>query len=93
MKYFKGMKFLINLKRNCIVQSKLFEKLKNVDEELYSMRLFGKKNIRVIFIFKEIYNTEIVVFLNCFEEKNTKDYDKAIPIAYDRITEINKKWR
>ena len=89
VKYFKSLKFLISLKRNCIQQSKLFEKLINVDYDLYSIKLHGKnKNIRIIFIFMEVEGEEIVLLLNSFEEKAKKDYYNSISIAYERIKSI-----
>jgi len=90
IKYFKSLKFLINLKKNCIHQCKLFEKLKNVDYNLYSIKLHGNINIRIIFIFMEVEGEEIVFLLNSFVEKEKKDYHNAISIAYDRIKSI--KW-
>jgi len=45
-KYRKCLKFLFELKTDCTVQRKLFEKLKHHDN-LYSIKIFGQKNIRI----------------------------------------------
>ena len=48
-KYQKSLKFLEGLKtRCCIGNRELFEKLLDEDN-LYSIRLFGEKNIRILF--------------------------------------------
>ena len=88
-KYFKSLKFLIDLKRNCTEHNLLFEKLKNVQSDLYSIKLHGVKNIRIIFIFKVIIDKEYVILLNAFQEKDRSDYKNGILIAYDRIKKIN----
>ncbi|MGD9570203.1 MAG: hypothetical protein AB7V48_18145 [Sedimentibacter sp.] len=86
-KYFRNLQFLVKLKKNC-VEIASFEKLKNVDNDLYSIRFIGSKNIRIIFIFKEIHDKEQVILLNVFQEKDAIDYSKGILVAYDRITKI-----
>ena len=88
IKYFKSLKFLIDLKRNCIVQSKLIERLKNVENDLYSIKLHGTKNIRIIFVFIELDGIEIVLLLNSFEEKDKTDYSKGILNAYERLKRL-----
>lgn len=88
IKYFKSLKFLINLKRNCTELSKLFEKLKNVENDLYCIKLHGNKNIRIIFVFIEMDGREIVLLLNSFEEKDKSDYTKGILTAYERLKRL-----
>lgn len=77
------------MKRNCTEHNLLFEKLKNVQSDLYSIKLHGVKNIRIIFIFKVIIDKEYVILLNAFQEKDRSDYKNGILIAYDRIKKIN----
>lgn len=89
-KYLKSLKFIVNLKRNCIEQSSLFEKLKNVEIDLYSIKLHGNKNIRIIFVFKKIYDKEYVILLNAFQEKEKADYSDGILVAYDRVKRIDQ---
>ena len=88
-KYRKSLKFLDNLKRNC-TQQRLFERLTNTTYELYSIRLIGEKNIRILFTFISINNKEHSILLYGFQEKNTKSkskdsYASSIKIAEDRI--------
>lgn len=47
-KYFKSLRFLEDLKKKCIMNSNLFEKLLHADG-LYSIILKGEKNIRILF--------------------------------------------
>ncbi len=89
-KYFKSLKFLVNLKEKCTEQSSLFEKLKNVECDLYSIKLHGNKNIRILFIFKKVSNIEYVILLNAFQEKEKSDYSEGISVAYDRIKKIEQ---
>ena len=86
-KYFRGLRFLENLKSRCIEQSKIFEKLKN-GEGLYSMRLHGAKNIRILFDFQVCHGKEIAFLYVCFEERKTKDYSSEIQTAIKRRNEI-----
>lgn len=86
-KYHKGLRFLENLKRSCIEQPRLFECLKDTDG-LYSMRLSGKKNIRMLFSFEKVEDREAVIMYCCFEEKSKNDYRNAICIAQNRRKEI-----
>jgi len=91
-KYNKSLRFLENLKQNCIHQRKLFEKLTEC-KDLYSIMLFGKKNIRVLFTFMDVKTQKNTILLYSFEEKDDKNnsnygYIKAIEIANDRIIEI-----
>lgn len=89
IKYNKALRFLENLKRNCI-QSDLFEILIN-ENGLYAMRLRGSKNIRILFVFEVVDGHEIAILLNCFEEKAKKDYDFGKKIADDRIHNLSKE--
>lgn len=66
---------------------KLFEELLGSDG-IYSMTLHGQKNIRILFIFEEINQQEVVVLLNCFQERRTKDYVKEISEAKSRWKEL-----
>lgn len=96
-KYQKSLRFLEGLKtRCCLGNSDLFEKL--VDEDnLYSIRLFGEKNIRILFSFISINGNGNAVLLNVFEEKNKSDYESGKRMARMRRNEIidahNKKER
>jgi len=87
-KYRKSLKFLEGLKtRCCLGNSDLFEKI--VDEDnLYSIRLFGEKNIRILFCFILINRNSKAILLNVFEEKNKSDYDNGRRIARVRKNEI-----
>lgn len=80
IKYYKGLRFLEVLGRNCVMQSKLFEKLVGADG-IYSMRLKGQKNIRVLFSFQIVRGEEKVILYNAFQEKRTKDYSFEISKA------------
>ena len=82
--------YKLDLKRNCTEHNLLFEKLKNVQPDLYSIKLHGVKNIRIIFIFKVIIDKEYVILLNAFQEKDRSDYKNGILIAYDRIKRLIK---
>ena len=63
-----------------------FEKLQESDV-LYSLRLAGKKpNIRILFVFSE--DTQIVLFVHIFYEKEKSDYRRAINLAEKRA----KRW-
>lgn len=81
-----------NLKENCFHQRKLFEKLTEC-KDLYSIKLFGEKNIRILFTFMDIKNKKYAILLYPFEEKDDKNnskygYTKSINIANERIKEI-----
>lgn len=91
-KYRKCLKFLSVLKTDCTVQSKLFEKLKHHDN-LYSIKIFGQKNIRIIFQFIKRDKRTIAVLLFPFQEKDNKQntatsYETAIEIAQERLKEL-----
>lgn len=86
-KYHKGLRFLENLKKRCIMNTNLFEELLNADG-IYSMILKGEKNIRILFAFTEVEGREVVVIFNCFQEKRTKDYTTEIVKAKLRRKEL-----
>ena len=91
-KYRKSLRFLENLKQNCIYQRKLFEKLTEC-KDLYSIMLFGKKNIRILFTFMDVKTRKNAILLYSFEEKDDNNnsnygYTKAMEIANARIKEI-----
>lgn len=82
-KYRRSLKLLENLKDNCIIH-KTFEKLRNA-KNIYSIRLKGQKNIRILFTFAQINSRDIVILLYPFQEKDNKNnktsYRHAISIA------------
>ena len=87
-KYRKSLRFLEGLKTRCYLgNSDLFEKLLDEDN-LYSIRLFGEKNIRILFSFISIKGNSKAVLLNAFEEKNKSDYESGKRIARIRRNEI-----
>lgn len=83
VKYYKSLRFLEQLGRNCVMQPNIFEKLVKSDG-IYSMILKGEKNIRILFSFEYVKNKEKVVIYNCFQERRTKDYSKEIILAKKR---------
>lgn len=83
VKYHKSLRFLENIKKNCIMQPNVFESLKDAPG-LYAMRLSGKKNIRILFSFERVEEREVAILYCCFQEKSTKDYQQAIILAQDR---------
>lgn len=87
-KYQKSLRFLEGLKTRCFLgNSDLFEKLLDEDN-LYSIRLFGEKNIRILFSFININGNSKAILLNVFEEKNKYDYESGIKVANKRKNEI-----
>lgn len=87
-KYQKSLRFLEGLKTKCCIgNSDLFEKLLDEDN-LYSIRLFGEKNIRILFSFISINGNGKAILLNVFEEKNKSDYESGKRIARIRRNEI-----
>ena len=90
-KYFRGLRFLENLKERCIAQRKLFEKLR-YGNGLYSMQLHGQKNIRILFDFHTANKEKIVVLYVCFEEKRSGDYADEIAIATERRRKLLEEW-
>lgn len=87
IKYHKSLRFLENLKRSCVMQSNLFECLKEA-EELYAIRLKGKKNIRILFSFEVVNGREAAILYCCFQEKGTRDYQDPIRIARERRSKL-----
>ncbi len=65
----------------------MFEKLVEEDN-LYSIRLFGEKNIRILFSFININSISKVVLLNVFEEKNKSDYESEKIVGNIRKNKI-----
>lgn len=91
-KYRSSLRQLDNLKIQCTTLRKSFEKLRNA-ENLYSMKLHGGKNIRILFTFITCSNKIIAVLLYPFEEKDKKNnsktgYNNAIQVANDRIEKL-----
>lgn len=87
-KYRKSLRFLERLKtRCCLGNSDLFEKLL-YEDNLYSIRLFGEKNVRILFLFITINGNSKAILLNVFEEKNKSDYESGKRIGNDRKNEI-----
>lgn len=86
-KYRKALRFLENLKQNCVEQASLFECLKGADG-LHSIKLKGRKNIRILFSFEILEGRKAAILYCCFEEKKTGDYRDAISIAQSRRKEI-----
>jgi len=88
LEYLKSLQFLENHKTNSvIVLPKKFEKLKNADG-ICSIKLKGEKNIRVLFVYTRVERQDIVILLNCFQEKDRTDYPPAIKVAKQRIIEL-----
>ena len=58
-KFAKAVRILEGLKKQCVECSNLFEKLKGADD-LYSIRLKGQKNLRILFAF---YNFDLIQYL------------------------------
>ena len=91
-KYKIKLSFLEKLKKQCIYQ-KSFEQLKD-NGIIYSIRFVDKQNIRILFSFFYDKGREIVILLNCFQEKDnkkkqsSKSYAKAIEVAKERINEL-----
>lgn len=83
IKYHKSLRFLEQLRTNCIMQRKVFEKLLNA-QGMYSIILKGEKNLRIIFDFQAVNGKEIAVLYTCFQEKRTKDYSQEIKEAQHR---------
>ena len=87
MKYHKSLRFLEQLKENCTMQAKLFERLVGA-EGFFSIKLKGTKNIRILFDFQTTNEKMIAILYCCFQEKRTHDYKEAIGIAKARREEI-----
>lgn len=86
-KYHTALRFLLNLKEHCFQQPNLFESLKG-EKDLFSIKLFREKNIRILFFSHHIDDRNIVILLNCFEEKSKKDYERGIEVAHKRKKEL-----
>lgn len=82
-KYRQRLMFLCERGKNCILKSDWFEQLKDAPD-LYSMKIKGTKNIRILFTFIDDEKKYIAILLCAFEEKSTKDYSKQIEIAQKR---------
>ncbi|NLN49805.1 MAG: hypothetical protein GX154_12135 [Clostridiales bacterium] len=82
------MRFLDERMERCTLKSDWFEKLRNADD-LFAMR-FNKqsKNIRIIFMFTDSSQKKITILLCGFEEKGSKDYQKAIDLATKRKADV-----
>lgn len=90
--YRQRLKFLHERQKSCILKKDWFEILKN-SAGIYSMKLKGQKNIRILFKFTGYKNRDIALLLCTFEEKDSKNksntsYNKAIEAANTRIEEI-----
>lgn len=82
--------FLDDRMEKCTQKSDWFEKLKKTDD-LFAIRFNKKnKNIRIIFTFTDRARKQIAVLLCNFEEKDKKDYTKAIDVASKRRADILK---
>lgn len=92
-KYQKSLRFLEGLKTRCFLgNSDLFEKLLDEDN-LYSIKLFGEKNIRILFSFITINGNSKAILLNVFEEKNKSDYQNGKRVGNLRKNEIINAFR
>ena len=87
--YRQRLKFLADRGKRCIEKSQWFEILKNATD-LYSMKVKGQLNIRVIFTFCSDNPSKVIILLCAFHEKKTKDYSDAILVARKRLAEISK---
>jgi len=92
-KYRKSLRFLERLKTRCCIGNKdLFEKLLDEDN-LYSIRFLGEKNIRILFTFFSVNGSGKAILLNVFEEKTKSDYENGKRIARKRRDEIIDAFR
>jgi len=88
-KKIRNLNFLFRRGKVAIQQFNSLEKLKSCD--LCSMKIKIKKNIRLLFKMHIEKEKTIFIFLHAFEEKSSKDYDKAIKIAGRRL-QTKKGW-
>jgi hypothetical protein len=88
-KYRNSLTFLSSLRTNCFKQRKLFEKLKKC-KNIYSIKLHGEINLRVLFTFMKHGGKDIAILLYPFIEKDSKDYEEAKIIASNRIKTISE---
>ena len=79
--------FLEERMEKCTQKSDWFEKLKYANH-LFAIKFKKNKNIRIIFTFTDDSKKKIAILLCNFEEKDTKDYTKAIELATKRRTAI-----
>lgn len=86
-KYRVRLKFLNDKRFQCVLKKDWFESIKN-ESNLYSMKIKGTLNIRVLFCFHKIGNRQLILLLCSFHEKTTKDYKPAISLAYTRLKEL-----
>lgn len=87
-KFRMRLKFLAERRQNCFQKKDWFENLKGNTSDVYSMKFKGEKNIRVLFTFFSEKSSDYAILLASFEEKNKKDYIKAIGIAKERLKEL-----
>ena len=85
--YRTNLKILSDLKNKCVTVRAKFEKLKNA-KDIYSMKFKLKQNIRILFMF---HQDGTILLLTAFYERESKDYSKAIDIAYERLKQY-KGW-
>lgn len=86
--------YFIEKDMHCSTKTRWLEKLRE-EEGLYSIKFKMIKNIRIICMFKDASEREIVILLCGFEEKNSKNksrdsYDKGIEKAIKRKKEIER---
>ena len=94
-KYRQRLQHLSDRRQECIKKRDWFEKL-TYEKDLYSMKIKGEKNIRIIFTFVAYKGSEYAILLYPFEEKDSKNkgkhsYDTAKPIAQKRLQEVLKR--
>ena len=82
--------YLHEHREKAILHRKWFEKLSSAGSPLYSMHIAAINNMRILYIFADSY----IVFLCAFSEKSKgkkKDsYAAYIPIALQRIQELEE---
>lgn len=76
-KYHKSLRFLEQLKQNCIMQPKLFEHLLDADG-IYSIMLKGKKNLRILFDFQEFQGENLQFYTIVFKKNEQKIIQKKL---------------
>ncbi len=87
------LQFLEERMSKCIEKRDWFKKLKYADD-LFAIRFNQQiKNIRIIFTFIDYSRRQIAILLCTFEEKDKKDYAKAIELATKRRIEILRGFR
>jgi len=63
------------------------------EDNLYSIRFLGEKNIRILFTFFSVNGSGKAILLNVFEEKTKSDYENGKRIARKRRDEIIDAFR